>query len=154
MEINSIIRLTKSFHAANKSFTDKLNMVINVNNFDLEEEKDFKTFEEIVEYFASRHSFLELLKFHPLQDLKVEKFLTNIRRTYLKNYEKIKFNKYHFEILNALAVQSFLNEFICSISDEEKFLLQMLEKIATITHKNDTSNHFKLMIFASYERTV
>ena len=151
MEINSIIRLTKSFHAANKSFTDKLNMVINVNNFDLEEEKDFKTFEEIVEYFASRHSFLELLKFHPLQDLKVEKFLTNIRRTYLKNYKKIKFNKYHFEILNSLAVQSFLNEFICSISDEEKFLLQMLEKdLATITHKNDTSNHFKLMIFASY----
>lgn len=151
MEINSIIRLTKSFHAANKSFTDKLNMVISVNNFDLEEEKDFKTFEEIVEFFASRHSFLELLKFHPLQDLKVEKFLTNIRRTYLKNYEKIKFNKYHSEILNSLAVQSFLNEFICSISDEEKFLLQMLEKdLATITHKNDTSNHFKLMIFASY----
>ena len=151
MEINSIMRLTKSFHAANQSFIDKLNMVNVVDHFDLESEKDFKNFEEIAEVFSSRRSLLELLKFHPLQDLKLEKFLTNIRRTYLQNYKKIKFNVHHFEILNALAVQSFLNEFICSISDEEKHLLQILEEeLASINHENDNSNHFKTMIFASY----
>lgn len=151
MEINSIIRLTKSFHAANQSFIDKLNMVNVVNNFDLEAEKDFKNFEEIAEFFSGRRSFLELLKFHPLQDLKLEKFLTNIRRTYLQNYKKIKFNVHHYEILNALAVQSFLNEFICSISNEEKICLQILEEeLATKNHENDNSKHFKFMILASY----
>ena len=126
-------------------------MVTVVDHFDLESEKDFKNFEEIAEVFSSRRSLLELLKFHPLQDLKLEKFLTNIRRTYLQNYKKIKFNVHHFEILNALAVQSFLNEFICSISDEEKLCLQILEEeLASINHENDNSNHFKTMIFASY----
>ena len=125
-------------------------MVNVVDHFDLESEKDFKNFEEIAEVFSSRRSLLELLKFHPLQDLKLEKFLTNIRRTYLQNYKKIKFNVHHFEILNALAVQSFLNEFICSISDEENLLQILEEELASINHENDNSNHFKTMIFASY----
>ena len=86
----------------------------------LNQKKISKILKRLAGFFSSRRSLLELLKFHPLQDLKLEKFLTNIRRTYLQNYKKIKFNVHHFEILNALAVQSFLNEFIYSISDEEK----------------------------------
>ena len=48
-----------------KSFIDKLNMVINVDHFDLEEEKDLKNFEEISYFFLLVDVFVGVVKISP-----------------------------------------------------------------------------------------
>ena len=150
MQPNSIIRLTKTFYASNQEFMDKLNLVSNVNKFNLTTKTDYRKFEEAIDFFSESHSFLELLMFHPIQDLKTEKFLTNLRRTYLQNFKIIKFNSKHHKVLNSLGLQNFINEYIFSVSVEEKRLLEGLEK-ELITEKNvDDNKLLRLMIFACY----
>lgn len=152
MEPKSIIRLTMSLHFTNPNFISKINSVLKVSDFDLKTETDIKKFNEIVEFFWGRQSFLELLKFHIIPDLRIEKFLSNIRTTYLQNHNKIIINSQHLKFLDALCSQSFMNEFIFPVSNEEKRLLEALERDLFSSNASDeTKIPIKLKILACYK---
>ena len=148
----SIIRLTISFQNSDPNFLRHINSVLSVTDFNLKTEADIQKFEEVINFFSNRNSFIELLLIHTVQDLKIEIFLSNLRRTYLQNYEKIKISPQHLKVLNAIASQNFLNEFISSISDEERNKLDDLEKNLSSSVSVDVTNiNFKLTIFACYK---
>ena len=60
-------------------------------------EADIQKFEAVEKIFSNGISFIELLLIHTVQDLKIEKFLSNLRRTYLQNYEKTGTHIYPFK---------------------------------------------------------
>ncbi len=85
----------------------------------------------------------------------VESFLTNVRRVFLERFNAASEDKTisdtSLELLDALALQSFLNEYIWYVSDEEHEKIDVLQRhiIQTIAD-GGTPGKYALFLFASY----
>ena len=123
-----------------------------VNEFIFNLENDKERFEDIISQVSKYGAFLEMLKTSSVDDLRTERFLTNIRRTFLFNYKKMKLNDESLLVLSALSAQNFLNEYIHTVSDEEKIALKaMKDELLGLENWSKTNDQFKLLIFSCYE---
>ena len=152
IEPATILRLTKSFYAADPTFTKNIMVVGRVNEFIFNLENDKERFEDIISQVSKYDAFLEMLKTSSVDDLRTERFLTNIRRTFLFNHKKMKLNDESLLVLSALSAQNFLNEYIHTVSDEEKIALKaMKDELLGLENWSKTNDQFKLLIFSCYE---
>ena len=71
---------------------------------------------------------VKLLKITPITDLRIEKILKNIRIKILLNVESITDFKNAFKLMELIASQCYINEYIYPIKKEEKLALLKLER--------------------------
>jgi 2-polyprenyl-3-methyl-5-hydroxy-6-metoxy-1,4-benzoquinol methylase len=152
IEPSTIATLTRSFYSADSTFINNLKVVGRVDDFIFNSEDDKKRFDDIISHVSKCGAFLGMLQAKSVVDLLTERFLTNIRRTFLINHKKIKPNNEYLLVLSALSAQNFLNEYVNTVSNEEKIVLEaMKEELLVLENWSQVSEQFKLLIFSCYE---
>lgn len=125
---DKLIKLTYGFYLADHYLKEIISYVSNENNFILDSSEKETRFYEIICYLSNRGALLKLLENNLVPKLTLEIFLTNLRKTFILNFNKLKFKPEHIKILKALARQCHLNEYIFFISEEEKTKLISLQE--------------------------
>ena len=70
--------------------------------------------------------FVTVLKYHICIDKEFEELIRFIRRFYFRLNESFELHEHHFRVLIAISIQTFLNEYVYDISEEEEKDLQKL----------------------------
>ncbi len=98
--------------------------------------------------------FICLLKITPIPDLKIEKFLINLRKEILLNINLIKNNDSTLKIINAIAQQCFINEYIYPVSKSEKNKIEEIEKkiLKNLSKENSENIYLEITCLASYKQ--
>ena len=149
---NSIFQLSTSLINSDEDFKRYLQIVNKLQDFRLTNKSQFDQFDKLIKLLTGYQSFLEMLRFSVGSSLSKERLIKNIRKTYLLNHQKIKFNYEHLNMLNAISEHCFLNEFLYSYDDEEKIFLQQLETdLSNSKIKKGLANDVKLLILFCYK---
>lgn len=149
---NSIFQLITSLINSDEDFKKYWPIINQLKEFQLQNERQLADFDRIISLLTSYKSFLQMLRFSSGNSLAKEKLIKNIRKIYLVNYQKIKFNREHLNMLTAISEHNFLNEFVGSFDHEEKILLENLEtNISNTKMSNGLLNNISLLILFCYK---
>ena len=117
------------------------------NNLDLSKGIDEKVWD-----LYENEILIKLMSICPLSDLYFEEKLNSIRCHILRNIEQLSDNTKILSVQSALAIQSFINEFIYIETDEEiEALLTLQNSIEHSLLKGKQPNINKIMCLASYK---
>ncbi len=96
---------------------------------------------------------ISLMKITPITDLKIEIILKYIRRKILLNINSMNKNNIAIFVMNAIAQQCFINEYIYSVDPEEEETLKIIEKKVSINiKKEDYNNILEICCLAAYKQ--
>ncbi|OUW96882.1 MAG: hypothetical protein CBD97_00460 [Pelagibacteraceae bacterium TMED237] len=114
-------------------------------------EKEY-SIEELVDKILNIKILICLLKITPITDLKIEKILKHLRKGILLNINSIKNKNSSLKLINAIAKQCFINEYLYSIdSNEEKALKELENKILNNYNKRNFYEHkLEIACLAAY----
>lgn len=87
-----------------------------------------KNIEKLVNSILDIKILISLLNITPITDLKIERFLKYLRKNILINISSVKNKKSTLIVINAIAKQCFINEYIYNIDEIEKKAIKELEK--------------------------
>lgn len=105
--------------------------------------------EKLIIIISSNKVLLELLKVTPITDLKIEKFLCNLRSLLLINIDSIANKKLALKLIISIASQCFINDYIYLTNEKEDKYLNNLEK--KISQGDLNSNILEIACLASYK---
>ncbi len=113
-------------------------------------EKNF--LDDLIFKITNNKILIELLKIVPISDITIEKFLRFLRAKILLNISIIKNKEYALKIIEAIATQCFINEYIYPFTQKEETQLREIEKIIIHNLKVNKINECALEIscLASY----
>ena len=107
--------------------------------------------QKIIEDLSKLTLLLKLMSLCPINDIELENFLRKIRSRILLSNSSLKNTPEIFNFQSALALQCFCNEYIYSVSKEEKNSLQILEKQVKLSLENNVQDTKSLLCIASYK---
>ncbi len=81
-----------------------------------------------------------LLKITPITDIKIERFLKYLRKEILLNINTIENKQKVCQLMNAIAEQCFINEYLYEVSTKEKSIIKNIEKNLLDNLKKNTLN--------------
>ena len=107
--------------------------------------------QKIIEDLSKLTLLLKLMSLCPINDVEIENLLKKIRSRILLSGSTLKNTPEIFNFQSALAQQCFCNEYIYSVSKEEKKSLQILEKQVKLSLDNNVQDTKSLLCIASYK---
>ncbi len=102
--------------------------------------------DEIITKILNIKILVKLFKITPITDLKIEKVLKNLRAKILLNIKSITNHNNAFKLMELIASQCYVNEYIYPIKGKEKFAILNLEKKYQDDFKIDKFETFILEI--------
>lgn len=113
-------------------------------------EKYYKL-EDLIKEIYNNKILFELLKITPLTNLRIENLLKYLRSKILFNLKKIKNRKFAIKLMEAIAIQCFINEYIYSVSKNEKECIKKLENVIEKNLNNENKVDLEISCLASYK---
>ena len=109
--------------------------------------------EDLIDIILNIKILTSLIKITPITDLKIEKILRYLRKEILLNISTIRNKKSSFELINLIARQCFINEYLYPVEiKEEKAIKKLEESILDNLKKNNYENKFlEISCLAAYK---
>ena len=105
----------------------------------------------VVDIIGKNLLLLDLLKSCPIPDIEIENVLKKIRRELLLNYKQSLSNKNSLFLIEALAIQCFINEYLYSETPDELILIDQMEKrLQALLKNNQQPNIEHILLFSCY----
>ncbi len=81
----------------------------------------------LIRSLSKNKLFLKLLTLCPISDIKIETLLVHLRKYILFNHEKIEYDSNFLNLLSAMAIQNYINEYISPESVAEKRQIKIIQ---------------------------
>ena len=108
--------------------------------------------DELIDDLIELPLLMELMKTTPIPDPQIEDVFKALRVYFLSSLTRPKKSKKYYEVQSAIALQCFINEYVYSLStDERQRLTELKLKIAEKLENGDTPSISEILCIASYE---
>lgn len=108
--------------------------------------------DELIDTFIEQPLLVELMKTTPIPDPKIENVFRALRAYFLSSAKSSKNSKNYYEVQSAIALQCFINEYVYSVSaDERQRLTELKLKIAEKLENGEAPSISEILCIASYE---
>ena len=149
MIITKILEL--KLYSKPKYIAPLLTIILEKNKLFIELEENIQNYEinKFLSGFLQLNSFCKFLKLCPIPSLRIENFLKNTREKILMNKNAIVYSSDNFSVIESIAINFFISEFVIEESDLERKNIRLLKEEI----KNKVQNkelEIKILILSLY----
>ena len=152
MRIEDIGTLVANFSFSDSTLVSSIESVNRLVFSSLPIQQLTKELQMNIDIFSKHKNLLDLLRLHPVNTIYFENFLKNIRKLFLLSIDEYNFSSNDLQVLSSLAAQCFVNEYVFSVTLEERKVLASLRlKLEACKNIEAPENSAATLIYASYE---
>ena len=119
----------------------------------LKNNKITESLDQLIDKFLEMKILTKLLKIVPITNIQIENALRYLRTNILLNITSIKNKKKASQLMNLIATQCFLNEYLYPKTSKEEEYISKLEEVISnkLTNKNSSELLFEITCMAAYK---